>query len=563
MRERAGGDVMRERAACDGMKRAGGDGMKRAGGDVMRGGGGEGMRGAGHGIIAAIAALLALPGHAADAPPPDAPAPLFVDRSAGLPGPHVYDGGWTHFVGGGVAAFDCDADGFPDLFAAGGDAPARLMRNATPAHGAPLAFEDVSTRLPAPLTGVTGAYPLDIDGDGELDLAVLRVGPNLLLRGTGGCHFAPAPPEWGFASPDRWTAAFSATWRAGDALPTLAFGNYVDRTDPEGPFEACDASALYLPGAARYRAPVNLSPGHCALSMLFSDWRRDGRVDLRVSNDRHYYVLKGAEQMWRLTDPPRLLGPEDGWDRVSIWGMGIASQDLNGDGLPEVMLTSMGDQLLRFATAAPGFRDAPYALGTTAHRPHAGGDGRPSTGWHAAFGDVDNDGRADIFIAKGNVDQMPGNAMRDPNSLLMQAPDGRFVERSVEAGVASMARSRGAALVDLNLDGRLDLAVVNRRAPMELWENATPDAGHWLAVDLSQPGANRRAAGAWVEVRTPGGRIEAREVTVGGGHASGAAVPVHFGLGEAMGAEVRVIWPGGEVGEWAPLAAGEIHRIAR
>lgn len=499
-------------------------------------------------IRAALLALLALPAHA---------GPAFIDRSAALPGPHVYDGGWEHFVGGGVAAFDCDDDRMPDLFAAGGTNPARLMRN-TGLPGGPLGFADISDRLPEPLTGVTGAYPLDIDGDGVLDLAVLRVGANRLLRGVGDCRFEDA--DWGFDGLDRWTASFAATWETGAPGPTMAFGNYVNRDDPDGPFGACDVNHLYRPGA--YGAPITLAPGHCALSMLFSDWRRDGHVDLRVSNDRHYYVRGGAEQMWRLGDPPRLLGPEDGWDRVSIWGMGIASQDLNGDGLPDVMLTSMGDQLLQFATEAPGFADAPYALGTTAHRPHIGGDGRPSTGWHAAFGDVDNDGRADIFIAKGNVDQMPGMAMDDPNSLLIQAPDGSFAEAAGAAGIAAMARSRGAALVDLNGDGRLDLAVVNRRAGMELWENATR-AGAWLAVDLAQPGANRRAIGAWIELRRPSGRIEAREVTVGGGHASGAAVPQHFGLGDADGADLRVIWPDGKIGPWRRLSAGQVHDIAR
>ena len=61
--------------------------------------------------------------------------------------------------------------------------------------------------------------------------------------------------------------------------------------------------------------------------------------------------------------------------------------------------------------------------------PFIGDDGRPSTGWHAEFGDVDNDGRADLFIAKGNVDQMPANAMHDPNNLLMQQADGTFMAR--------------------------------------------------------------------------------------------------------------------------------------
>ena len=297
---------------------------------------------------------------------------------------------------------------------------------------------------------------------------------------------------------------------------------------------------------------VTLAPGWCALSMLFSDWDRRGAADLRISNDRHYYVDDGAEQMWRL-DPLRLLGPEDGFREVSLWGMGIASRDLTGDGRPEVMLTSMGDQLLQFNTPR-GFENAAYGLGTFATRPHTGDDGRPSTGWHAEFGDIDNDGRPDLFIAKGNVDQMPGMAMRDPNNLLMQQPDGTFREAAAEAGVATTDRARGAALADLNRDGRLDLIVVNRRAPLELWQNLTEERGNWLSVSLRQPGPNRRAVGAWVELRLPDGRTLSREVTVGGGHAGGQAGPLHFGLGDADGAELRVLWPDGTASPWRTVA---------
>ena len=111
----------------------------------------------------------------------------FVDARAALPVEHVYSGGWEHFVGGGVAVFDCNGDRRPEIFAAGGTAPARLFVNRTPGAGAPFAF-DLGVGVPE-LTGVTGAYPLDIDSDGQLDLAVLRVGPNVLLRGLGDCRF--------------------------------------------------------------------------------------------------------------------------------------------------------------------------------------------------------------------------------------------------------------------------------------------------------------------------------------------------------------------------------------
>nr|WP_311734979.1 CRTAC1 family protein [Alloyangia mangrovi] len=194
--------------------------------------------------------------------------------------------------------------------------------------------------------------------------------------------------------------------------------------------------------------------------------------------------------------------------------------------------------------------------------PIRGGDGRPSTGWHAEFGDVDNDGRADLFISKGNVDQMPGMAMADPNSLLMQGADGHFAEAGLEAGIATMHRARGAALADLNSDGLLDLVVVNRRAPMELWRNVTEAAGGWVGVGPAQSGVNRHAVGAWVELRSASG-VQAQEVTIGGGHAGGSALPLHFGLGAETEAELRVIWPDGVAGDWQAARPGEVMRVER
>jgi hypothetical protein len=487
-------------------------------------------------------------------------APRFEPRAIG---PHIYGGGWEHFVGGGLAAFDCNGDTLPELYAAGGENPAQLFLN-TSETGEQLSFQ-TQTRQALALTGVIGAYPLDIDSDGHLDLAILRVGQNLLMQGLGECQFAPFD-NLGFDGGDDWSTAFSATWEDGERLPTLAIGNYVDRTNPDGPFEACDDNILLRPQGERYGAPSPLTPGYCALSMLFTDWGRQGRADLRISNDRHYYVRGGQEQMWAMEPTPRLYGPEDGWQSHQLWGMGIATRDLNGDGLSEVYLTSMGDQRLQLIEPeadAPTFVDAPFNAGATAHRPYTGGDGRPSTGWHAAFGDVQNDGFADLFVAKGNVEQMPGSAMDDPNNLLIGQADGlRFTEAGLEAGIASLHRSRGAVLMDLNLDGREDLAVVNRGAPMELYENVTPDTGNWLLVLLQQRDVNRFAVGAFVEVRS-GDQLWTQEKTVGGGHAGGTSGALHFGLGEAESVELRVHWPGGEIGGWQAFATNQRVTITR
>jgi hypothetical protein len=252
--------------------------------------------------------------------------------------------------------------------------------------------------------------------------------------------------------------------------------------------------------------------------------------------------------------------------------MGIASQDLTGDGLPEIFLTSQGDnklQTLADGPTQPTYLDIALERGVTAHRPFTGGDVLPSTAWHAEFEDVNNDSFLDLFVAKGNVEAEEGYATRDPSNLLLGQEDGSFVEAAEAAGIVSYERARGAALVDLNLDGMLDLVVVDRRAPVKLWRNlgggdaSRPAAlGGWAAIRLEQAAPNVDAIGAWVETRV-GDRSTVREVTVGGGHAGGQLGWLHVGLGDAEQAEVRVTWPDGETGPWMALPAGQLATIER
>jgi enediyne biosynthesis protein E4 len=376
-----------------------------------------------------------------------------------------------------------------------------------------------------------------------------------------------------------WTAAFSATWEGPASLPTLAFGNYLE-LDADGEWTgACPPNVLYRPAASgtTYAPPIALDPSWCTLSLLFSDWDRSGRRDLRVSNDRHYYPESsdGEEQLWRITPggEPSLYAAADGWKTVRVWGMGIASQDLDGDGYPEVYLTSQGDNKLeRLAEGPdrPDYRDIAVARDAAAGRPATGGDPLPSTGWHAEFDDVNNDGFMDLFVAKGNVEAMPDYASKDPSNLLIGRADGTFVESAEAAGVLSYARGRGAALVDLNLDGLLDLVEVNRRENVKVWRNvgagtaeAPAPVGHWLAIQPDDPERyNHDAIGAWVAIRV-GDRVLEREVTVGGGHAGGQRGPTHVGLGAAERAEVRVTWPDGTVGPWVPVMADRYVTIDR
>lgn len=498
--------------------------------------------------------------------------PSFVDDTATSGITHSYDGGWEFFVGGGVATFDCDADGRPDVFLAGGTGPAQLFRNKSRTGGA-LVFERIEAGGP-PLSEVIGAYPLDIDGDGVLDLAVLRVGENLLLRGLGDCRFERANEAWSFDGGDAWTTAFAARWDQDRAWPTLFFGNYVDRTMPGSPWGTCHDNVLVRPAAAGgYAPPMALKPGYCTLSALFSDWNRDGTPDLRLSNDRQYY-RGGQEQLWRvpIEGAPTLYTKQDGWRKLTIWGMGIASHDVNDDGYPDYFLSSMADNKLRVLAKGgrkPIFADAARKRGMTAHRPYTGGDLLPSTSWHAEFRDFNNDTFMDLFIAKGNVEAMKDFASLDPNSLLMGRPDHSFESIGEKAGIVTFARARGASLADFNLDGLPDLLVVNRKVNVEVWRNVGAGTnerpvpmGNWLQLKLLQDEGNLNAVGAWIEVRF-GTRTLRREVTVGGGHASGHIGWIHFGVGTAERARVRVQWPGGEWSDWVRLFTNQFARIRR
>ncbi len=500
--------------------------------------------------------------------------PSFVEETISAGIDSIYAGEWEYMVGGGVATFDCNADGFADMLLAGGTSNSKFYRNSS-ARGGALQFETQTSGLE--LDKVTGAYPVDVDSDGVTDVVLLRVGENIVMRGLGNCRFERANEIWDFDGGDAWSTAFAATWERGAAWPTIAVGNYIDRREDTSPWGSCTDNWLHRPSVvdgktlSKFKAPMALKPSFCALSMLFTDWNKSGTPSLRVSNDREYYE-GGQEQLWHVepNKAPALYTEAEGWKALRIWGMGVASYDLNFDGYPEYFLTSMADNKLQTLASIPqdghpqpAYNDVAWPKGVTAQRPYTGSDLRPSTAWHAQFDDVNNDGLVDLFVAKGNVAKMPDFAMKDPNNLLLQTSDGKFQEAGAAAGVASVATSRGAALADFNMDGLLDLVVVNRWEKAQLWRNTTStNAGRWIEVKLQQPGPNRDAIGAWLEVKR-GSTVMRREIFVGGGCASGQNGWWHFGLGDTTQAEIRVVWPDGASGDWQSMDSDNFYVLER
>jgi hypothetical protein len=506
-----------------------------------------------------------------DAPASRPVTPVFKAIGAAESGVSaVYDGDWEFMVGGGVSTFDCDDDGFPDMLLPGGSGKSVFYHNVS-RKGGDIRFQAETSGLE--VDNLLGSYAIDIDGDGIKDVVLLRLGENMVMRGKGQCRFERANEMWNFDGGKAWSASMAATWERGSDWPTIAIGNYIDPDADMEPWGSCTDNWLHRPDAAtpqrKFANPLPLKPSYCALSMLFTDWNRSGTPSLRVSNDREYYK-GGREQMWHVEPgkAPVLYSEEEGWKYLRIWGMGIASYDLDFDGYPEYFLTSMADNKLQALVTVPkdgkgpaAYKDIAFAKGVTAHRPYTGGDWHPSTAWHTDFQDVNNDGLVDLFIAKGNVAEMPDFAKLDPNNMLVQDTKGKFIEMGAEAGIASMNVSRGAALVDFNLDGLVDLVVTNRWKPAEVWQNVTPDAGHFIEIGLEADGGNRDAIGAWIEVKHDG-HVLRREVTIGGGHAGGSLGWHHFGVGHDTEVEFRVIWPDGSADAWQKVTADGFYWVS-
>jgi hypothetical protein len=484
--------------------------------------------------------------------------PTMVEQSVKAGISHSYQGPWEYFVGGGAASFDCNGDRMPDVVIAGGKQAAQLFINRSRPKGN-LSFEAAPLDIGRSDLKVTGAYPINIDNDDYMDLVLLRVGPNQVLKGGPDCSFTKFNTSLALKAGKDWTTGFSAIWESGNQYPTMAFGNYVDRDAPGSPWGTCSPNLLMRPNADNtYSDPIMLEPGFCSLSMIFTDWNKSGEPSLRITNDRQYY-RGGEEQLWQISQgqEPRAYGQNDGWETLKIWGMGIAEADLNGDGFPEYALTSMGDTKIQSLDEesdeeTPLYRDVAFEKNATAHRPYTGDDLRPSTGWHSKFADFNNDARSDLFIAKGNVEAMSDFANYDPDNMLLGGLEGKFFEKGDEAGIALKTPGRGAIVEDFNADGMLDLLVVNRKTNINLFLNegaktdwGTRPMGNWVKIELDNGDINRNAIGAKISVKT-GNLNQNKTIQIGGGHASGQIGFTHFGLGVAERATIRVQWPNGD-----------------
>ena len=287
--------------------------------------------------------------------------------------------------------------------------------------------------------------------------------------------------------------------------------------------------------------------------MVAADLDDDNRVDLYVANDGTANFLfrnLGGFQFEEIGVTAGVAGSAEGGFQA---GMGVASADLDGDGRLDLLVTNL------------------YLEGTTLY--HNLGQGMfadrsaasgilPATRYLLGFGiavfDAANDGRLDVAITNGNVnDFRPFYPLAMPSRLYEGRSGGRLVDVSERAGPpwAVPRLGRGLAAGDLDNDGRIDLVVLAQDEPLAYFHNQTERALHFVTFRLEGTDSNRDGVGARVVVATASGRQVAQRLG-GGSYLSACDGRLHFGLGASTSVEsVLVRWPSGRLDRWKNIPA--------
>lgn len=516
------------------------------------------------------------------------PAP-FVDRAGQAGVDYRYDSGASDrffiadTMGGGVGLFDYDNDGWLDIYFVNGCAipfegkasphPNRLYRNQ--ADGT---FRDVTAKAGVGGQGYgMGCAVGDYDNDDDLDLLVTGLDRTILYRNRGDGTFEDVTARAGVVT-DRWTTAAGFADLDADGDLDLVVITYVEIRQDDS-LECRDYSGRRIhctPG--RYAALPDLlyrnngdgtfsevsrsagfaGPDGRGLGLAIADFDSDGKLDLFVANDASRNFLFRNLGGLRFEEIGEQAGVAFNGSGRATASMGVVADDLDGDGLIDLFITNLVNESSTFFRnlGESLFVDATLGAGLDA-------PSRPKTGFGAAALDADLDGRLDLFVANGHVDDRPwANSRMAQSALFFWGRDGRFVvaERPGKSYFARAVVGRGAAAGDLDNNGRVDLVVVHRDAPAALLYNEA-SAAHWLGLKLLGTRSGRTPIGTRIGVQTKSGSI-VRWLTSGTGYLSSHDPRVWVGLGPETTVErVEVKWPTGRVQTWRNLDVDRIFEI--
>ena len=510
----------------------------------------------------------------------------FVDQAAkaGLSTKNTFGGVDTkkyilETTGTGVAIFDYDNDGWPDIFlvngttlepAPGGPAPTNHLYHNN--HDG--TFTDVTEKAGLAHSGWgQGVCVGDYDNDGNEDLFVTYYGKNVLYHNNGNGTFTDV-------SERAHVAGAGKTWSTGcafvdydrDGKLDLFVANYVVFDVKTAPVPGERASCLWkgvpvmcgprgLPWGRNIlyhnsgdgtfedvttKAKIDQTNGHYGFSVSTFDYDDDGWPDIYVACDSTPSILYRNNHDGTFTDVAVTAGAAFNEDGKEQAGMGSTIADYNGDGRLDIFKTNFSDDTATlYRNNGDGtFDDVTFAAGLGLHTRYLG--------WGTMFIDVDNDGWPDLLLVNGHVypevdSQHLGSDYREPRILYHNKGDGTFEDISARSGpaITTPASGRGLAIGDLWNDGRMSAVISNMSAPPALLVNQVHSPNHWIAFKFVGTRSNRDGIGGKILLKA-GRRTFVDEVRSGSSYISNNDMRLHFGLGATNRLDrVEVRWPSG------------------
>ncbi|MGA8313230.1 MAG: CRTAC1 family protein [Terriglobales bacterium] len=497
-------------------------------------------------------------------------------------------------TGTGVAIFDYDNDGWPDIFLVNGttlegfpsgQAPtSHLYRNN---HDG--TFTDVTAKAGLTATGWgQGACVGDYDNDGWEDLYVTYYGKNRLYHNQSGVFSEVAEPSGVAGTGKAWGTGCAFVDYDRDGLLDLMVANYVDFDVSNAPAPGERASCVWkgvpvmcgprgLPGAKNIlyhnlgggkfedvtsKAKIDQTTGHYAFSVSTLDFDDDGWPDIFVACDSTPSILYHNNRDGTFTDVAVVAGAafnEDGREQA---GMGSTIGDFDGDGRLDIFKTNFSDDTstLYHNNGNGTFDDVTYAAGLGLYTRYLG--------WGTMFLDFDNDGWPDLLLVNGHVypevdKQNLGSSYEEPRILYHNNGNKTFSDISAQAGpgITAVHAGRGLAIGDLWNDGRISAVISNMNARPSLLVNQVRSPNHWIGLRLQGTKSNRDGIGARVTVKV-GTRILVDEVRSGSSYDSNNDVRIHIGLGHATKIDsIQVRWPSGLVEQVDGISVDAIHTL--